>query len=64
MKTEKEIREKILEYTQIIGRSSIFTREFELANGARTALMWVLDYGNIEEFLYDFDTNSEVIDEK
>lgn len=49
MRTEEEIRERILEYIEITNRSSIFTSEFTLASGAKTALLWVLG-DDSEEF--------------
>jgi hypothetical protein len=49
MRTEDEVRERLLEYIEIIGKSSIFTSEFTLANGAKTALLWVLGYDDGEE---------------
>ena len=43
MKTEQEIREQIEIYKKIQENSAIFTSEFTLANGAITALKWVLE---------------------
>ena len=43
MKSEEEIREKLEIYKEIQFRARIFTPEFTLANGAITALEWILE---------------------
>jgi hypothetical protein len=43
MRTEQEIKDKIKIYKLIQIQSSVFTSEFTLANGAITALEWVLN---------------------
>ncbi len=43
VKSEQEIKEKIEIYKKIQEKSAIFTSEFTLANGAVTALEWVLE---------------------
>lgn len=43
MRTEEEIREKLNIYEKIEKQSTVFTSEFTLANGAITALKWVLN---------------------
>ena len=45
MKTEEQIKEQINIYAQIKAKSNVFTSEFTLANGAITALNWVLEKG-------------------
>jgi hypothetical protein len=46
MRSEEEIREKLEIYKEIQFRTQIFTSEFTLANGAITALEWVLGVKN------------------
>jgi len=46
VKSEEEIREKLEIYKEIQFRAQIFTSEFTLANGAITALEWVLGVKN------------------
>lgn len=43
MKTEKEIREQLEIYKTIQKLANVFTPEHTLANGAITALKWVLE---------------------
>ena len=43
MRTEEEIKDKMKIYKLIQIQSSVFTSEFTLANGAITALEWVLN---------------------
>ena len=43
VKSEEEIREKLEIYKEIQSRAQIFTSEFTLANGAITALEWILE---------------------
>lgn len=47
MRTEEEIREQILIYKKIQEKSAIFTSDFMLANGAITALEWVLNESEV-----------------
>ena len=42
LRTENEIREQLEVYKKMIENSAIFTQEFTLASGAKTALEWVL----------------------
>lgn len=43
MKTEQEIREQLEIYKKIQKLANVFTPEHTLANGAITALKWVLE---------------------
>ena len=54
MKTKQEIKEKLKIYEEIHKNSAVFSSEFTLANGAITALKWVLEI--YEEKIHEIKT--------